>query len=430
MPENKNSTDTLCVLPWRHFIIDNRGALHLCCQTLSQGMPNVDETGRTYRIQDLDSLDEAWNSAFMKQVRQEMLTGQRPQPCHQCYLAEDHGIESYRQLINERYSDELTTIRSTAAADGSAPPIVRSWEVMLGNQCNLRCRMCFPMNSRGLIVEWEELYEDWTPFSEQATQQFKWYQQDEFWRRFDYFTRYIDRLHFAGGEPFLVPEMFTFLERLIELDRAPNIAVTYNTNFTVLPERLFNLWPHFRLVRLVASIDGYDEINSFIRYPADWQRIDRNLRFLNANSRRVGVSQLGFNTVVQVYNIFYLDQLFAYILDNLEQFDPYPILSLLETPSCFSIQILPPELKEIAAARLQAFQAQFSKRWPDRAIENESDQFLQHIDGVIQHMMARDRQELIPEFVRQSQFFDRNRGQKTVEVVPELAPLLAMAEVM
>lgn len=427
MTDTNTPSKTFCILPWMHIFADTRGVMYPCCRGPNVATPNVDTAGKPYRLYEIDILDEAWNSDFMKDIRTKMLAGQRPEACMTCYAYEDWGIPSPRLMWNRLYQHHVDVAVANTDDDGSAEMIIRSWDIHMGNVCNLRCRMCGPHASKGLIKEWVELYsvpEDDPELLE--LRQLNWFDSDDFWQSFERFSPYIDRLHFAGGEPLMNSKMFDFLERLVTMGQAADITLSYNTNLSILPDRIFDLWPEFKRVIVTVSVDGYNEINSFIRSPSDWQTLDRHVRLLDAEADHLKCSLLVFNATVQVYNIFHLEQLFEYTTSGFQRFRPYPNLTPLEHPACFSIQILPQDLKMEAKERLEGFKQRFAKRPdPPSAKPDDRAHFLKNLNGVIEHMMQADQQQQIPEFVRQSDILDRHRQEHACEVIPELAPLFS-----
>jgi MoaA/NifB/PqqE/SkfB family radical SAM enzyme len=229
-------------------------------------------------------------------------------------------------------------------------------------------------------------------------------------------------LHFAGGEPLLIPQMFEFLEYLIRQDRARKIKVSYNTNLTVLPDRLGELWSHFRSVRVTTSLDGYDEVNSYIRYPAQWAVIDRNLQLLDDGQKFNCNGGLGVNVTVQAYNIFRLPELVEYLALRFQNVEA-PNMSLLRAPEYLSVQILPPSLKEAAASRLERFSQEFDDRCPVRWQGEPLKRLKASLAGIARYMMAADRRDLLPEFRKWTRHLDENRKEQMEDVLPELAPL-------
>jgi hypothetical protein len=415
---------TFCILPWMHVFADESGTLYPCCRSVDTQLPNVDESNRPYRIQDENGLADGWNSQYMRTLRLAMLAGERPSPCDRCYAIEDSGIQSYRQTVNGQYTEQIPELVSHTGAEGEAPHHFLSFDLRLGNLCNLRCRMCSPHSSKALIQEFASYFNvsPRHPYFE-GLRQLDWFSSDAFWRMFDRYSVHLERLHFAGGEPLLIPQMFDFLKRLIRDERSQRIRLSYNTNLTVLPEYTAELWSRFQSVRVTTSVDGYEKVNSFIRYPADWQTIDRNLHLLDAEKERFHCTGgLGLNVTVQAYNVLYLDALIEYAALQFEHIEA-PNLSLLRHPDYLSIQVLSPALKEQAASRLHGFLQRFEERWPARWRGEPLDRLKAAIHGVLHYMTAADRSDRLPEFRKWTRHLDENRRQRMEDVLPELAPL-------
>lgn len=406
-----------------HLFADETGVMYPCCRSVGTKKPNVDETGTPYRVYGDGALEASWNSAYMRTVRRDMLEGRRPPACARCYMYDDLGMRSHRQDANDEYDARIPALVARTAEDGSAPLDLQSVDLRLGNLCNLRCRMCSPQSSKGLIGEFAAAYGVAT--SHRAFDDLRgmnWFETGTFWEIFERHTHAVERLHFAGGEPLIIPQMFDFLDRLAAGGRAAGISLSYNTNLTTIPDRVYRIWPAFRQVRLTVSLDGFDAVNSFIRYPSVWREIDANLRRIE---RDAGALNLGggiaTNTTVQIYNVLRLDELLEYFttFSRLEA----PNLSVLSYPRHLSIQALPGALKEDAAARLRSAMARLEPAWPARWRGADLDGLRASIDGIIQHMFEKDDSRILPEFRRWTAVQDKQRGHRTMDVLPELAPL-------
>ena len=74
-------------------------------------------------------------------------------------------------------------------------------------------------------------------------------------------------IYIAGGEPLVTEEHYLLLEWLIK-NNATNVKLRYNTNFTKLRFKDYEvlpLWSHFKHIEILASIDAVDELGSYIR---------------------------------------------------------------------------------------------------------------------------------------------------------------------
>jgi sulfatase maturation enzyme AslB (radical SAM superfamily) len=141
--------------------------------------------------------------------------------------------------------------------------------------------------------------------------------------------------------------MKNILQTYIDKGRAKDIILTYNTNITRLPAHVLKLWPHFKEVRLLVSIDAYGELNDYIRPPSKWCEVDANLRFLNDNASDLKITQIMLNTTVQAYNILGLRDLCEY-LEQFENVISLPNFILLHYPLYYQANIITNEQKEKA----------------------------------------------------------------------------------
>ena len=412
-------SDTFCVLPWLHLCANERGVVHPCCFSLDTPVTAGD--GTTFRVDRPDEVAAAWRSEFMRGMRRQMLAGERPAVCAQCYGIEDRGGSSYRQAENADYAACIPELVASTTRDGDAPQRYRYVDLRLGNVCNLRCRMCSPQASKLLIDDFRAVrkgvHENWLA----AMARLDWFEQPALWDTLAPHLASIDRLHFAGGEPLMIPQGFEILRRMVASGHARHVALSYNTNMTVLPKQVAELWPHFDGVTILASLDGYDAVNHYIRYPARWSVIERHLRELERERERLNVRLIRFHATVQAYNVLGLSDLFDYLFERCTFADPYAHMDLVNNWPELDVQILPADLKRLATERLESFQERVRRRAPG---DPRLAPFLGRIDAVLAHMHAADRSQRIPQFRRTTAIYDRRRGQRLADVVPELAPLM------
>ena len=60
----------------------------------------------------------------------------------------------------------------------------------------------------------------------------------------------------TGGEPMLIKEHLKILEMIIEEGHADHILLRYNSNQTVIPKKIVELWKHFQTVVFNCSVEG------------------------------------------------------------------------------------------------------------------------------------------------------------------------------
>jgi len=371
-----------------------KGELRVCCNStdstpgaISNLITRDDNT--PYHILD-DDIDNFWNSKILKNLRENFLNNRKPKICHQCFDLESLNIESPRQTCNKKwmfnYEPNIT------------PPVnIKYIDIRLGNLCNLKCRMCNPYSSNQWIEEWglvRKLLDDKTKI-----QLFKmdWPNNDKVSENLLKFANTIEQINLAGGEPTLATSQYILFDKLIELGVAKNISLKYTTNCTNLPKKMTDYWQHFKKVKINASIDAYEDLNRYIRYPTGWSLVETNLMKFKELSHENLILQI--NTTVQMYNILHLNKLLEFL--NMHQINNI-YLSILDHPSCLNIKVLPTELKELARDRLKPFM------------------HIPAVRGVIDYMLASDLSSHLNEFKTYTIALDKSRNESILDLVPEM----------
>lgn len=401
---------TFCILPWTHLFASERGLIFPCCVSAAEDKPLCDENGKAFKASEADHFAKAWNSEQMRKLRQAMLASERPSVCRTCYEREDLGAVSYRKDSNEEFKAHIAAAISSTRSDGSAPMNIKSADIRVGNNCNLRCRMCSPAYSRKLLEEHQLISK--TPYNAEMTHELRtqnWYKSERFWSHVEELAPQLERINLAGGEPLLSQEATQLIERLSKTKHAKRLKLIYNTNMTHLPERLLDVWPRFASTVLICSIDGYKDLNGYIRYPSNWDKIEQNLQMLHSDARKVAKVTVSFNITVQVYNILRLRELINYLCFSYPRFLA-PSFGLLREPEYFSVQVLPKKLKELASERLGGINLVKSRRL----------ELTEQLAAIVKYLNAEDKSELWPEFQRATQIYDSKRGQSLRDIVPEL----------
>jgi hypothetical protein len=215
------------------------------------------------------------NEWFAKQydlnlVRQDLQSGSKNPSCFKCWNLEDKGQSSYRLNWN----------KSTYHAADITPEI-EIIDLRLGNQCNLQCRICNPMWSDQLGKLYQSAKEDGIvnllnqSFFEGTIKPNNEFIEDLI--GFCLRTPTLKEIKFAGGEPFVMPEVEYFLNRMIQSGKK-DLTVSFLTNTTTAKESTLDVLKQFKKVILQCSIDGIGEHIEFQRFPCKWTVIERNFR--------------------------------------------------------------------------------------------------------------------------------------------------------
>ena len=135
--------DTFCALPFEHLCVGPEGTARICCVAHDL----VSEHGAPMSL-NVHSMDQLWNSAYMRKVRRAMVKGERVSACEVCYESEAKSGQSYRTHTGVRPIEGRTvsigTLSQKSIASGhrmdDRPGFIK---LEISNLCNLKCRMCY-----------------------------------------------------------------------------------------------------------------------------------------------------------------------------------------------------------------------------------------------------------------------------------------------
>lgn len=286
---------TFCHSPWTNLDISPTGDIAPCCK-FQTGLYN-----QHFNIQK-DNLDDYVGSAFLTTIKQEFQAGQWPRGCERCRIEEENNIQSKRQLDLERWSSHYDNY------DIDNDKWITA-SIAFGNTCNLKCITCNSETSS----RWQKEYNDIYGVDNKHV---KFYKQD-FVEKFVKQAPNVVHFDIPGGEPFLsgVAEQQQLLKYYIDTRQASKITLHYTTNATAFPDHVWwDLWQHFREVDLQLSIDGIGDKYEYIRYPAIWNDVTKNVhRYI---AQQGGNIRLSVSHTVSAYNIYYLDEFFSWCRDT------------------------------------------------------------------------------------------------------------------
>jgi hypothetical protein len=280
-----------CYAPWTNIDIAPNGDLSPCCKY------QFDITEQKFNIKN-STIEEYKTSKWLKNVKQSFDNNQWAAGCDRCQIEEKNNIKSKRQLDYERWQQHYDTcdLNKTGFVTAS---------IAFGNTCNLKCITCGPTSSSKWQNEYETIYnKKILPFH---------FYKNNFVK--DLITQAPDIIHIdiPGGEPFLsgVAEQKLLLEHYIQTGQAEQISLHYTTNATIYPDdSWWKLWQHFKEIDMQLSIDGITSRLEYIRYPADWNTIDRHVRqYVQCKKTNL---RLSVSHTVSAYNIFYLDEFLSW----------------------------------------------------------------------------------------------------------------------
>ena len=408
---------SICPLPWLHFSAHLDSTMRICCNTDGTGFI-LDNEGKTLKLSDVQDLKSYFNLDYYKNIRAQMLRGEKPQSCNKCYEIEKYGSRSVRQDYLDYYlNDENWAFQllKTDKNTGEIEPKVQSLDLSLSNNCNLKCIMCSPSASYPIKEDYATLglpyYND---FVEGARN--NWKDTSAIDRVMPEVAKDLRQFLTTGGEPFLSKEHFRILELIVASGRASEVKLSYHTNCTVRNDKLFELWNHFESVSIHFSIDAFGPLNEYIRFKTKWADVEKNVAMMVNHPK----THCEVHTTIQVLNVLQLPDLYEWI-NTIPNIPKLPFHIWMDQPNWLHLSVLPAELKKAALEKLEAY---FAKRaFTDDQCRERVNQITSYLRRSIEEPWDEKSCEEFKKLIRQ---FEKLRNTPAIEsLVPEFHSLLA-----
>jgi organic radical activating enzyme len=306
-------SDTSCILPYIHLYTEPKGEMKPCC--IADGF---DEPINLKKM----SIEDAFNSTQMKQLRKDMTEGKRNKACDVCYKKEDATGYSPRKMFNENTLWHMPEVKE----DFSVPTDFQHIDIRFSNLCNFKCRMC----NHDFSSNWYEDMKKIRPQNVRETKVLK--ATDTIVEDLIPHLSKIRSFYFAGGEPLIMPEHYKVLKYLhtnfpkvkFYTHESPDpymekvdISIHYNTNLSILrfeKTNLIPIWKDFKQIFLSISCDGVGKVGEYQRTGFNTETFEKNLKEVKKHFRPVNVQSseghgLKYNfqyttTIMNVYHMF------------------------------------------------------------------------------------------------------------------------------
>ena len=393
------------------------GAVKACCRSHPVGY-----------IQD-QTLEGIWNNDTMQRIRRQVLNSERPAECAPCFSLEDQGVESLRQRhINGVIPEARINLYPNTRLQEIMPFEFPTMEIKMNNLCNLKCRMCNPMDSTSWN-DWSEVEEHYIKEDNFLVKKINdlnlknrpfldsFVDTDNWWDSFEKLLPYFRRVEFAGGEPLMDPTHYKILDMLAPY--GDNIEIKYATNLTTLGKSnrtVWQYWPKFKSVAVNVSIDGIDTSYEYIRGNASWAELVNNIKQVQTIPN---VSRIVGAVAVQVSNVLILDKMIELFLNDL---GIVFYTNMVQYPNVLSAQVIPNELKSLAVVKLKAVR----ELVPTFKLVKEHPMLealtYKQIDGIINFILARDNTHLWNDCIEYNRRLDVTRDQSFFDTTPEFKP--------
>lgn len=404
-----NISSSFCFHPWTQLATNPLGELMNCCMQHAESGLFFDRPG---------NIETYWNSEPQKELRRDLLAGKRPSICSGCWNSESGGMRSKRQHelhyapaagIGEEQVMSLVAESAKANGHCASPPTYL--DLKLSNKCNLKCRMCAPENSHLIHAELLDYSQDFKPLESyyhyglQSEARPRWSSEITVERLMP-MSRGLKRINISGGEPLLNPLVPQFLEALVKEDLAKDIHLTFNTNGLLKNPFLYGLFSQFKKVDVYISVDGIEKIYEYIRYPAEWNVLDRNMdHFMEYSAPNV---RMIVSPTLQVLNALSIDKIYNWSRSKGARFAGGDHVTF---PGFHSAVILPATARRQAIERLEKLNTKDVPGASDFPLEQIVNFLTVESENI--HRFQRD-------FVIHTNLLDKIRGQSIRESCPEL----------
>lgn len=307
---NKNTDKPICNAPFTSaYYFGLRGNLGFCCSWEDDKQPY-------YKVNKDGPPEEFWTSQYAQDIRQQMLNGEWPEGCYNCKWHEDRGLESDIDMFRKIPVD----VKDFDVVHGNTThkkPVYLDYRP--DNLCNLSCIQCSPGNST-LIEDFGD-NETWGIGQDTWRGSLKYIKENkERFHEIEYFVNEhllhqgLLQIKLLGGEPTINAGVQRTLKHLIDNDYAKDIRLKVTTNFTNL-NKTYEMFSHFKEVHITASIDGAGKTYEYVRHPAKWKAVRKNLlTFMEKHLVKPGYS-LSLNTCIMTHMAFTLTDWLSELLD-------------------------------------------------------------------------------------------------------------------
>ena len=321
---------TFCVAPWFGLYLDSDKKISPCCE--------YKESHHEY-----DQIKEYFHSDSLNRLREDLLNGVKNPNCISCWKDEEKGGDSLR-LISNRTIGMNTNIRLMDQIKNPKLSNVKSFELTLGNLCNLKCIMCHPGLSSQLLAEAElnpSLKPRYNPrYNPSWTQkEFDWPKGQDFVEWCDRYLPQAIHIKFTGGEPFIIPWLHDAIQRIPD-EQKKKCILHFTTNLTIVNEKILNYFTKFKEVWLSVSVEGFNKTHEYLRFGHSWSKLCDNLEKIKGvdhNNLKLKINHVvqapSYHSIIDMVNFF-----------DEQQLEIHPIL--LTKPKHFHISAITKKTKQ------------------------------------------------------------------------------------
>jgi organic radical activating enzyme len=337
-----------CGAPWSSLIFEANGGIKFCCMAGQGERGNIQGN--------LTNLNDIVNSPKAMEIRKHFLDGTMEKRsasnlstvesmtesyCDTCWeLEQRHShVADPRQACTEWSQHVIDDLIANTDANGYINKITPAWlDIVFSNKCNFACMGCTLDNST-TIGKYLGAYEtregregDKLSEKESLTEKEAYCSNVDADALIDHIIEHKDtitHIHFQGGEPFMMPEVYKALDRFIEHDlhKPGGIYIWCHTNGSIrtfkgqdIIKKYLSKWED--RFQISMSHDGSGPRGEYIRYGyKDKKWLETFHRIYDSGCR------LSIQHSVNIFNILHQEECLNWYWDNCLSTidDPYRI---------------------------------------------------------------------------------------------------------
>ena len=332
-----------CGAPWSSLIFEANGGIKFCC------MAGQGEEGNIQG--NLTKLNDIVNSPKAMEIRKHFLDGTMEKRsasnlsiaksvtesyCDTCWeLEQRHShVADPRQACTEWSQHVIDDLVANTDANGYINKIAPAWlDIVFSNKCNFACMGCTLDNSTTIgnyLGAYEAREGHYEIERESLTEEEAYASNVDADGLIDHIIEHQDtitHIHFQGGEPFMMPEVYKALDRFIEHDlhKPGGIFVWCHTNGSIrafkgedIIKKYLSKWED--RFQISMSHDGSGSRGEYIRFgykDKKWAEIFH--RIYDSGAR------LSIQHSINIFNILHQEECLNWYWDNClsKMNDPY-----------------------------------------------------------------------------------------------------------
>jgi len=323
--------DHFCPQPFTYLYAGHLLSLKPCCKSdVYKDKSNITFDEWWYEDEDLRELRDALLKKEVTPIIDDV--------CAPCRSQESSGIVSYRQNALEAFKNNSAEYALSKIIDSykktkfpMLPAGQRLFHLKVrgfGNECNLRCYMCYPVNSSSRVSEMRKAEPESINIffrsnknpHDQLEKARKLVlnieaEKSRVYEAIESVSSNISQLNFAGGEPVMIEEYYNLMDKFIDSGDAQDVSIFMSSNLSKLgfkDKSILDYINKFKNFSIDASIDDLFERDEWIRYPSNFDDVIKNYNILKQHES----VNMSVNITWSILNISNAENILNFFEDN------------------------------------------------------------------------------------------------------------------